>query len=273
MQIDTEKLRSIASSISNHQYSYYGFTDLTVNRRHQSIQNALSSLSSYFYDSAQMIENSEASLLRFGFDDVKVHVTDGKWTAKGAYHINSSSIMTRKGDILTASGTVSGSIKKVTVHGEGEYINGTLSAAVGDCKATGNARLALWENGQFDPQLKLNASATMSVVSATGTMKVGTDDINVQGKVTGTVGTVYARGHAVVSKDELIFEAGVGGAALRGEAQIAFNIFGFRIIISGSASVGSAEANVSYRHSSREWEFGTKLAFIAGLGFRINVSH
>lgn len=273
MQIDTDKLHSLAASVLDHQYSYYGFSQYDLNQRHQYIQNALSTLSAYFSNSAQIAENHESSLLGFGFDIVKVHVSDGKWTAKGSYHVNSSALATKKGDILTANGTVSGSIKKVEMYGQGEHINGTLSAGIGECKAQGNARLALWENGQFDPALKLNASASVSAISATGTLKVGTNNVNMQGRVTGTVGTVYAEGHAVVSKDELVFEAGVGAAALRGEAQIAFNIFGFRIIITGSASVGSAEANVSYRYSSREWEFGTKLAFIAGLGFRINVSH
>lgn len=30
---------------------------------------------------------------------------------------------------------------------------------------------------------------------------------------------------------------------------------------------------MSYRHKNREWEFGSKLGFIAGTGFRLKVSY
>jgi len=51
------------------------------------------------------------------------------------------------------------------------------------------------------------------------------------------------------------------------------NILGAKVTLTAQGSVGSAEANFSYHFSSREWEIGSKLGFIAGLGFKINVSY
>ena len=38
-------------------------------------------------------------------------------------------------------------------------------------------------------------------------------------------------------------------------------------------NVLKAEEEVSFSHKNREWEFGSKLGFIAGLGFKVNVTY
>ena len=43
--------------------------------------------------------------------------------------------------------------------------------------------------------------------------------------------------------------------------------------MTGSGSIGSAEANLTYHRSAKEWEFGSKLGFIAGLGFKVKVEY
>ena len=78
---------------------------------------------------------------------------------------------------------------------------------------------------------------------------------------------------AAFSRKEQSFEAGVGVAALRGETRCVLNILGVKVTLTAQGSLGSAEANFSYHFSSREWEIGSKLGFIAGLGFKINVSY
>jgi hypothetical protein len=65
----------------------------------------------------------------------------------------------------------------------------------------------------------------------------------------------------------------VGAAALRGECSAAFSLFGVTVTMTGSASLLSTEASMTYRHKNREWEFGTSLGFIAGLGFNWKISY
>ena len=64
-----------------------------------------------------------------------------------------------------------------------------------------------------------------------------------------------------------------GAAAVQGEVQCAFELFGAKVTITGSGSLGSAQAELTYSHKNREWEFGSKLGFIAGLGFHVKVEY
>lgn len=84
---------------------------------------------------------------------------------------------------------------------------------------------------------------------------------------------MYADATCVLSMEEQTIKAGVGACALRGEASIAFNIFGVKVTLTGKGSLGSAEANFEYSHRNREWIIGSKLGFIAGLGFKIRVNY
>ena len=77
---------------------------------------------------------------------------------------------------------------------------------------------------------------------------------------------------SLLTKNEQTLRLKAGAAAISGEAQCVLHIFGAKVTLSASASLGSAEAEFVYSNSSREWEFGSKLGFIAGLGFRIKIS-
>lgn len=103
--------------------------------------------------------------------------------------------------------------------------------------------------------------------------RIGNSKVYASARATGQVGVAYANCKAVFSKKVQSFEAGVGVAALRGETRCVLNILGAKVTLTAQGSVGSAEANFSYHFSSREWEIGSKLGFIAGLGFKINVSY
>ena len=100
--------------------------------------------------------------------------------------------------------------------------------------------------------------------------RIGNSKVYASARATGQVGVAYANCKAVFSKKVQSF---VGVAALRGETRCVLNILGAKVTLTAQGSVGSAEANFSYHFSNREWEIGSKLGFIAGLGFKINVSY
>ena len=113
------------------------------------------------------------------------------------------------------------------------YFHVGANATLLDGEIKSSISARIWKNKKFDPRIVLNA----------------------------------------FSAKEQSFEAGVGVAALRGETRCVLNILGAKVTLTAQGSVGSAEANFSYHFSSREWEIGSKLGFIAGLGFKINVSY
>jgi hypothetical protein len=119
----------------------------------------------------------------------------------------------------------------------------------------------------------LSSEASLALLSSTVNARVGNAKIYASARATGQVGVAYATCKAVLSKKEQSFEAGVGVAALKGETRCVFSVMGAKVTLTAQGSIGSAEANLSYRFSSREWEIGSKLGFIAGLGFKINVSY
>ena len=83
----------------------------------------------------------------------------------------------------------------------------------------------------------------------------------------------YRIAEAIFNLNEQTLDLGVGGSALKGEVEAAFHVFGAKVTLTGQGSVGSAELNMSYHHSNREWEFGSKLGFIVGTGFKVKVQY
>lgn len=128
------------------------------------------------------------------------------------------------------------------------------------------------KEGAFDPELVLEAEASVSAVQACLTASAGSSSLGVSAKAVGSIGTAGLQAEAVLTKNEQTLRLKAGAAAISGEAQCVLHIFGAKVTLSASASLGSAEAEFVYSNSSREWEFGSKLGFIAGLGFRIKIS-
>lgn len=141
----------------------------------------------------------------------------------------------------------------------------------GEIKSSISARL--WKNKKFDPRVVLQGEASVALLSSTVNARIGNSKVYASARATGQVGVAYANCKAVFSKKVQSFEAGVGVAALRGETRCVLNILGAKVTLTAQGSVGSAEANFSYHFSNREWGIGSKLGFIAGLGFKINVSY
>ena len=119
----------------------------------------------------------------------------------------------------------------------------------------------------------LYAGAQAALLQAGAEVWTGGSLIGASASAEGTAGYAYAEAEAVLSKEEQTIHAGAGVCALRGEVRCVLKIFNVRITLTGSGSIGSAEAEVSFSHKNREWEFGSKLGFIAGLGFKVNVTY
>lgn len=129
------------------------------------------------------------------------------------------------------------------------------------------------EEGAIAPQLIGYVGLQAYLAQASLALQSDIPFVKASTKLTGSIGTVYAQAEAVLSKAEQTLSLKAGAAALTGEAQCAFELFGAKVTLTGSLSLGSAEAELTYSHKNKEWEFGSKLGFIAGLGFRIKVEY
>lgn len=156
---------------------------------------------------------------------------------------------------------------------QNEWLRSHVGVNLGDIKADAEARCVWFKNKSFDPDIKLELDADASLASANLRARVGGKKVYADLDARGAVGSLYADCFCILNKKEQSFKAAIGAAAVRGEASVCFNVFGVKITLTGQGSLLSAEANIEYKHANREWMFGSKLGFIAGLGFKIRVNY
>ena len=228
--------------------------DPTINERQYRIAKEIMDIANYLSKSASLIESCEHK--QSAWKPGKVNLI--KYT-----NLNLVSQLTKQ------SRYSYGSIRYYTKPYFHVGANATLLD--GEIKSSISARI--WKNKKFDPRIVLNAESSLALLSSTVNARIGNSKVYASARATGQVGVAYATCKAAFSRKEQSFEAGVGVAALRGETRCVLNILGAKVTLTAQGSVGSAEANFSYHFSSREWEIGSKLGFIAGLGFKINVSY
>lgn len=129
------------------------------------------------------------------------------------------------------------------------------------------------KDGNIDPQIVAYAGVSAAIAKASFCVDSQLPFIKASAQVNGSFGVAYGEVKAVFSKEEQVLRFKAGAAAVTGEAQCAFEVLGVKVTLSASASLGCAEAELTYEHKNREWEFGSKLGFIAGLGFRVKVEY
>lgn len=271
MQINTSFYRRLAWRMMNARSSIYPTIPSLVNR-HQRIQNTLYQLSSYLVESANIYEGLESRIkepnIPFGLNIRKgklsyTHSED--WNVIG--HLLKQEVESR------FSLGVGYTYQEARLAYSAKYASAQLGLGIGDFEAKGTCRIGLWKEEEFDPHLELSAKSHLALLSANAYGRIGSNNVNVSVNAKGMAGVVYAEATCILNTNEQTLEAGIGAAALRGEVSASFNFFGAKITVTGEGSIGSAEANLSYHHKNREWEFGSKLGFIAGLGFKIHVSY
>lgn len=266
MNLDTNSYRFISSKLNSLQSDLLVALPANCRYRHQTIQSKLSLLANYFSQTATIYEQNENSQSGFNFKK-------GKLKTSTSTDVNLLSLVTKQDKKMSVYGSIRYSIAQAKKTYASDYVSSSLSVNLGDFKATGEAELALWKNQKFDPRVNIDLDADVALASVNLYSKIGTNKVYGTLNARGAVGALYADATCILNKNEQTFEAGAGVCALRGEASISFNVFGAKITLTGTGSIGSAEANVSYHHKNREWEFGSKLGFIAGLGFKVKVNY
>lgn len=265
MQINTDNYRSLSGKFNARKRLYIKGLQGISQSRHIQIQNKLSQIANYLSQSASIYEDNERSSNSI--------FKDGKLFTSYNTNLNLPSLLSKGDKKSYFSGYAQYSFKEATLAYKNEYLNSTLSLNIGDAKVNVEAELSVWKDKVFDPSLEVDLRADVAVISGNLRAKLGNEYVNSTMNARGTVGALYAQAQCVLSKEEQTLDLGVGACALRGEAEVAINVFGAKVTLIAQGSLGSAEANLSYHHKNREWEFGSKLGFIAGLGFKVRVNY
>ncbi|BAL00620.1 hypothetical protein OBV_34210 [Oscillibacter valericigenes Sjm18-20] len=152
--------------------------------------------------------------------------------------------------------------------------SGSVSGSVGTGAVYGEAVCALFQNGNFEPQLSVALGAHAEAITGQIEGQLGSDDVNVHVEGDGSVGVAKAEAKAAFSpEDGLSAKAEVGVAALSGTAKAGITVFGYNIDASFTGEVGAVGAGAEFVMNSEEIEVGGKLSVLAGLGLKLRISH
>ncbi len=268
MDIDTSLCRQYAGRIHALRSQFF-FTERVLADRHQTILAQIESLRQFFLNMANQAEANENRRL-----SMSSYSSLGNASVDPDLDLHLFSQILRKDVPMSVGASFGASYLHTGSSFRAKYLENTNHVDVGNAQASGECSLNLWtKDKKFDPSLSLAAQVGVSLLDVSSRTKIGTDQINAVLNLNGSVGTAKASASAVLSRHEQSFKAQAHVAALEGEAKLAFNIFGVSVSLTTSGSLMSAGADVSYEHKNREWEFGAKLGFIAGLGFKLNVKY
>ncbi|MBB5183584.1 hypothetical protein [Catenisphaera adipataccumulans] len=262
MKINTDEWRRLAHKVSILAGPAPPLPTAAMQDRQAVIEAKLQSVADYLYGTAVSYEELDHSVNQ-----------SSKWETSTSHYLNLRSIVHRTSGTSYISGKAHWAYGECRKPFHWHGVDGGINADVGAVDLKGKAEASLFKNKKLYPHLELTGKASASVLSGTVYANAGNQWLRGHAHATGQVGTVYANAEAVLSPDEQTFDLGVGAAALRGEVETSLSIFGAKVSLTGSGSVGSAEAQISYHHKNREWEFGSHLGFIAGLGFKVNVQY
>ena len=266
MKVDTDAYKTVASQLSYYINQSPNLKTNDLYYRHAKIQTRLRQLATYFTETSQGLEANETSIKKKYFDP-------GYFYKSSYIKPNLQNILNKDGSVASANLSLNYSYRQCRLSSANKYSSAYIDADVGKFKLKTSAECALYKDKKFDPKLEVYGNASLSLINGTMGARIGTSNIYAKAYATGQVGTVYATCEGVLSKEEQTLDLGVGASALKGEVEASFNFFGAKVSVTGSGSIGSAEASLTYHHSSKEWEFGSKLGFIAGLGFKVKVSY
>jgi hypothetical protein len=230
--------------------------------------NSIDSLASYLNSSASSLMSTENGLLSgFSYNEHKITTSNdvsfsSSSTSKTIYNTT---------PVLSASASYAYKSLEKTSGTSTKYAN--LEASLGDIRASGSATCYIFDSDKnLDPGVGLTAAASASLASLTHTMGYVQSSVSsLTSTLRASVGTIYANCEAYLGKNGLILDGNVGAAAVRGEATFAFKLLGTTISFTAIGTLGCAEASFSARFTNKEWEFGSSLGFIAGLGYKINI--
>lgn len=268
LDIETNSSRQFASQIHQAR-TYLYFLHPSLAQRHQEILAAIERLRQYFLTIANEAEALEGRSL----PKVSVSSNVFKTSTSASFDPHMSSLLRKGGRPIEGEASASIHYMQVENKYSNEFLSHSLEANVGNAKVEGEFELGIWNDKKFDPSLDLRGQLSLSLLSLTSHAKLGKGKVYATSKASVNVGSAKAVGQVCLSAKEQTLKLSGHVAALEGEAELGFHLFGATITLSGSASLMSAGADVSYSHKKREWEFGSKLGFIAGLGWKINIKY
>lgn len=267
MDIDTRYCESYARQVHALRRQVF-FSDFSLSQRHQSILAKIESIRQYFLTIARQAEGNESMI---PIQTISSSIGTPHFSSN--YNLRPMAQILKKDEPMTGEVSYSYSALDMNSLYKSKWFESKNQASVGNFKAVGECSLKLWDNKKFDPSIELGTQVSASLLDLSSRNKLGNDKVNATLHLNASVGKASAGASVVVNKDEQTFEFKGLAAALEGEAKLAFNLFGMSVTITGSGSLLSAGADVSYSHKNREWEVGSKLGFIAGLGLKVNVKY
>lgn len=173
---------------------------------------------------------------------------------------------------ITTKGELSGYVAKGQVEGQIGLLSGSAEVTAITGAVSGEAKAVLFENGVFNPELKLKAGAEATGLKGSVDTKFGTDDFNVHAGAEGSVGTASAEAEFAISKSGASLSAEAGAAVFKGEVKSGFEIFGITVDLSVEGEALAVGAKFEAGVDEDSIELGGKLSFLAGLGGKIKIS-
>lgn len=169
-------------------------------------------------------------------------------------------------------GEVEGYLFQGGVEGQWGLLSGNVEAALGQIGAYGEVKAVLFEDGAFHPELSVNAGVEASGATGEVGVQFGTDDYNLHVGAEGTAGHAVAETEVSLSDEGVVLKGEVGAAALEGEVEGGFTIFGVNIDVSASGAVGAVGVGGEFSATTDSFTIGGEIAALLGLGLNIKVS-
>lgn len=169
-------------------------------------------------------------------------------------------------------GEVEGYLFQGGVEGQWGLLSGNVEAALGQIGAYGEVKAVLFEDGAFHPELSVNAGVEASGATGEVGVQFGTDDYNLHVGAEGTAGHAVAETEVSLSDEGVVLKGEVGAAALEGEVEGGFTIFGVNVDVSASGAVGAVGVGGEFSATTDSFTIGGEIAALLGLGLNIKVS-
>lgn len=267
MILDTQQAESLSVSFASLQRICI-LPDAHLQTRHNELQSHLQRASDFFARLSYQGQAAERALMGTAGSQQAAAASQWKTTS----YVTGSLGGLLKGRRLFASASTSYTVGEAVKAGRTEHLYGEARGQLVPVAVTGTAEAVLKNlQGKWDPKVNLSGSAGAAL--AHGSLSGGAAGKNsyVGGSASGQAMVAYGKAELAFEPEDLRVDLEGGAALLRGECSVAFKAFGYVVTLTAEGSLGSAEAGFSWQFSSREWEFGAKLGFIAGAGIRIRV--
>ena len=272
---------------------YYFYHDQLNYKNHQLI-NDMAKLQSYLEESKEAYELAEEDIANIATDVIE-RVTQvfqilaapvkepfwdfscGKWNGTHRFHTSISPSKSlddyiKNGVCFGAFG--SASILDYQIGKTMKFAKAQGNLSFGNVEGNTDLHIQLYdEDKKINPEVNLEVGGNASIGEAKGLLRIGTENFNVEGEVSGKAGVAYGEAKITANKEEITMKADVGIAALQGEAEGGFNFFGAKITVTGTGELGALGAGVEFSSKKGELEFGGKASFLAGIGLKVKVEY